>query len=31
MGEINFTLRNINGRLNTIEKIVNTDVTKEVQ
>jgi len=24
MGEINFTLRNINGCLDTIEKIVNT-------
>jgi len=26
MGEINFTLRNINGRLDTIEKIVNTQM-----
>jgi len=29
MGEINFTLRNINGRLDTIEKIVNTQMLPE--
>jgi len=29
MGKINFTLRNINSRLDTIEKIVNTRMSPE--